>query len=300
MSQPLMSLDRIGETIRAAFEEIIEHDGSARAGDVLKGVGKRLTLTDTEKSLNATGIPRWETNLRFYTTSCVKAGYLQKSNGYWKITDQGRDALVKFRKGDLIREINRRYSEWASRQKKDEPKDELPVEVEKTEPLLRNATFEKAEEQARNGIEEHIFRTAPYDFQDMVGHLLSGMGYFVAHNAPPGPDGGVDLIVYKDALGTVAPRVKVQVKHRRDTKVSPKEIRELHGLLHNDEVGLIVSSGGFTSEAMREARSSSKHVDMIDLERLVTLWQQHYDRLSEEGRAMLPLTPVFFLAPSND
>jgi hypothetical protein len=66
-----------------------------------------------------------------------------------------------------------------------------------------------------------------------------------------------------------------------------KEIRELHGLLHNDEVGLMVSSGGFTSDAAREARSSSKHVDMIDLERLVTLWQQHYGRMSEEARAML-------------
>lgn len=129
---------------------------------------------------------------------------------------------------------------------------------------------------------------------------LRGMGYFIAHDAPPGPDGGVDLIVYKDALGTVPPRIKVQVMHRRNTKVTVKEIRELHGLLHNDEVGLMVSSGGFTSEAAREARASSKHVDMIDLERFVTLWQQHYDRIGDEGRAMLPLAPIYFLAPVEE
>src|SRR5438477_9293561 len=101
-------------------------------------------------------------------------------------------------------------------------------------------------------------RLRPTISREWWAHLLRGMGYFVAHDAPPGPDGGVDLIVYKDALGTVPPRIKVQVKHRRDTKVSVKEIRELHGLLNNDEVGLMISSGGFTSEAAREARSASK------------------------------------------
>jgi len=62
----------------------------------------------------------------------------------------------------------------------------------------------------------------------------------------------------------------------------------------------MVSSGGFTSDSAREARSSSKHVDMIDLERFVLLWQQHYHRITEEGRAMLPLAPIYFLVPIEE
>jgi predicted Mrr-cat superfamily restriction endonuclease len=39
------------------------------------------------------------------------------------------------------------------------------------------------------------------------------MDYYVA---PPGPDGGIDLIAHTDPLGTTGPRIKVQVKRRDD------------------------------------------------------------------------------------
>ena len=298
--KPLMSLDRVGELVHIALSELVARDGNAPGSEVLAAVEKKSNLTDIETSLNKSGIPRWETNLRFYTTSCVKAGYLQKGNGYWKITDQGRTAL-NMPSGELIRDINRKYNEWAaSRSDVPDPVVSKDEASEKVETVTRVDLFEKAEEQAQSGIEAFIQAHAPYDFQKMVGYLLRGMGYFIAHDAPPGPDGGVDLIVYRDALGTLPPRIKVQVKHRQSAKVTVKEIRELHGLLNHDEVGLMVSSGGFTSEAAREARASSKHVDMIDLERLVLLWQQHYDRIGEEGRAMLPLAPIYLLSPIED
>ena len=52
------------------------------------------------------------------------------------------------------------------------------------------------------------------------------MGYHVPFVAPPGRDGGVDVIAYKDPLGTVAPRIKAQIKHREE-KVTVREVREL-------------------------------------------------------------------------
>lgn len=302
-SATLMTIERVDELMRAVFEELVAKDGSAHGRDALAAVPKRVKLTEVERSANASGVARWETNVRWHTIDCVKAGYLQKENGYWKITDLGRQAL-KLPKGELIRTAARLYREWKA--KNGEGTGTAPEAVTPPPPpkaddaTLRSEAFERAEEDAREGIERHVHKLSPYEFQDLVSHLLRAMGYFVAHNAPPGPDGGVDLIVYKDPLGTVAPRIKVQVKHRKDVKVSVKEIRELHGLLHADEVGLMVSSGGFTSDAAREARASSKHVDMMDLERFVTLWQQHYDRTTEEGRAMLPLAPVYFLAPVDE
>jgi restriction system protein len=297
-----MSLDRIDELMRAVFEELIAREGSATGRDALAGVPRRVKLTETDKGLNPGGFPRWETNLRLYSIDCTKAGYLQKQNGYWKITDLGSEAL-KLPNGAMIRSATKAYRLWkANRDGSVPPPPELEIAPPPGEdPLsVRLDAFERAEEQAREGIEQHLQKLNPYEFQDMVGHLLRAMGYFVAHNAPAGPDGGVDLLVYKDPLGTVAPRVKVQVKHRRDTKISVREIRELHGLLHADEVGLMVSSGGFTSDAAREARASSKHIDMIDLERFVTLWEQHYGHVKEDGQAMLPLAPVYFLAPVDD
>ena len=126
------------------------------------------------------------------------------------------------------------------------------------------------------------------------------MGYYISFVAPPGPDGGIDVIAYKDPLGTEAPRLKTQVKHR-DQKVDVKEVRELEALLRKDgDVGLIVSSGGFTKDALRELRSSTKHIEAMDLDRLVSLWQQHYEHISESGKTLLPLVKVYFLAPTEE
>jgi len=139
-----------------------------------------------------------------------------------------------------------------------------------------------------------------YDFQKLVEELLVAMGYHVAFNAPPGADGGVDIVAYRDAFGTNPPRLKVQVKHRTQ-KATVKEVRELTGLLNKDgDVGLLVSSEGCTSDALREARASNKHVETMDLNRLITLWQENYDKLRESGRKRLPLVKVFFLAPTEE
>lgn len=38
----------------------------------------------------------------------------------------------------------------------------------------------------------------------------------------------------------------------------------------------------------------------MDLERVITLWQEHYDKLSQAGKMLLPLVKVFFLAPAEE
>ena len=50
---------------------------------------------------------------------------------------------------------------------------------------------------------------------------------------------------------------------------------------------------------MREIRSSTKHVETMDLDRLIALWQEHYEKLRESGKQMLPLVGVHFL-PAED
>ncbi len=66
------------------------------------------------------------------------------------------------------------------------------------------------------------------------------------------------------------------------------------------DIGLIISSGGFSSDAERELRSSSKHIETMDLDRLVSLWQEHYEWISEAGKTLLPLVKVHFLAPAEE
>lgn len=288
-----LTIDRIDEIMRAVFHQLKSVGGRAKGRDVLAAIAPKVGLSDYEREKTKTGAIRWETHIRFYTVDCAKAGYLQKSDSNWVLTEKGEKAL-KLPPGELIRSAQREYREW----KKAQP--ETPGEPGDNEEVERQATYEEAIETSRTEIEEHINNLGPYEFQKLVAELLRAMGYHVPFVAAPGPDGGVDLLAYKDPLGTTAPRIKVQVKHR-ESKVAAKDVRELEGLLRKEgDIGLIVSSGGFSSEAERELRSSNKHIETMDLQRVITLWQEHYDSLSQSGKALLPLVKVFFLAPAEE
>lgn len=296
--QDRITLDRVDEIFRAIFRQLQAMGGRGRPKEIFAAIEPQLHTTDYERQLNKSGSVRWETLARWYSVDCVKAGYLQKSGGYWTLTDKGEKAL-RLPKGELIRSANKEYRAWKSAQTS-EIEEASAIEVEKPGELVARAVYDQAVETARAEIEDHIDRLGAYQFQQLVAELLQAMGYHVPSVASPGPDGGVDIVAYRDPLGTVPPRIKVQVKHR-EQKVSAKDIREMEGLLRKEgDIGLFVSSGGFTSDAVREIRSSTRHIETMDLDRLVNLWQEHYESLSETGKSLLPLTKVYFLAPKEE
>jgi len=71
-------------------------------------------------------------------------------------------------------------------------------------------------------------------------------------------------------------------------------------LLGDQDVGIFVSTGGFTIDAESEARTQEKRkVTLLDLEKLFDLWVQHYEKVAESEKRLLPLRPVYYLAPSE-
>ncbi len=38
----------------------------------------------------------------------------------------------------------------------------------------------------------------------------------------------------------------------------------------------------------------------MDADPLIGLWQQHYEKISEAGKALLPLVKLYFLAPTEE
>ncbi len=289
-------LQRVGEMMQAVLRELKSAGGQARLRDLLRLAEPHLSLSEHEKGrLEKSGLVRWETHVHFYSIDCVKAGYIQKSGGKWYLTEQGDQAL-KLAPLDFIESAVKKYREWRSSQ----PDRDEEAGAEDSENVVRQAAYDQAVAQARQEIEDHVNNLGAYDFQKLIGELLIGMGYHVPFVAPPGRDGGIDIVAYRDPLGMTTPRLRVQVKHR-DQKVTVKDVRELEGLLRKEgDIGLIVSSGGFTSEVEREIRASSKHIETMDLDRLITLWQQHYDSIREPGKALLSLVRLYFLAPAEE
>lgn len=292
-------LARVGEIMKTVLSELKNLGGHARLKEILERAEQRLQLTPYELEPYAkSGYIRWRAIVHFYSIDCVKAGFIQKLSGKWSLTAEGEQAL-NYAPEQFIRSAVEKYRAWKSNRSFNRPESQEATEEDEDQ-IVRQTAYDQAVEQARAEIEQHINNLGPYDFQKLVAELLVAMGYHVPFVAPPGRDGGIDIVAYKDPLGVTAPRIKVQVKHR-EQKLTVREVRELEALLRKDgDIGLVVSSGGFTSEVEREIRASAKHIESLDLDRLVTLWQEHYAQVREAGKLLLPLSRLYFLTPAEE
>jgi restriction system protein len=215
------------------------------------------------------------------------------------VTESGREALGKYRDSEAFyKEAVRLYREWKASQPDAAPETDDAAE-DATSAKAASITFEEAEEQAWVEIEQYLRGMKPYDSQDLIAALLRAMGYHVSWVAPPGKDGGIDILAWTDPLGTRPPRIKAQVK-RQIQAVSVDGLRSFMAVLGDDDVGLFISTGGFTKDAEEAARTQEKRkVTLIGLETLFDLWVEHYERLTDDARRRLPLRPIWFLAPES-
>jgi restriction system protein len=280
----------------AALKVLKENGAEMRGSQVVEEVAKRVPLGEWETHrYEKTGNIRWRSVLQFYSIDLMKAGFLIKKKGVWFLTPEGESAL-KLGETGLLDSATKAYREWRQKNpKQPEVSEAVATSVDETV-RQEEISAEAIEQSAYDQIEGFVNRKTPYEFQDLAAALLRGMGYFTPFVAPAGKDGGVDIVAYRDPLGTSSPRIKVQIKHR-ESPASVQEVRQLIGVLQKDgDVGIFISSGGFTSDAKAAARNSNVHVELVDLPRLISLWQEFYQKLMDEDKTKLPLFPIYLLA----
>lgn len=140
--------------------------------------------------------------------------------------------------------------------------------------------------------------TKGHPFAHFVAHLLNAMGYRT-RLAAEGPDGGVDIIAHRDALGFEPPLIKVQVKSSDGGNIGDPVVSSLYGKISNDEYGLFVTLGGFTPKARTFAQSKS-NLRLVNGEELVKLILEHYERFDAKYKSLLPLRRVYIPVPVDE
>lgn len=289
-----------------ALQILVEKGGEAAGRDVISDIEKRLTLDDWAKEVyEKSGYTRWKSILHFFTIDLIKSGFMVKNKGVWYVTTEG-EAALKLGDVAMLDKATEGYYKWREANPKSDKKsvasvvDDIEADdvADSVNEQAQEATIQQMEQLAIDGLRQQINSKNAYEFQDLVAALLRGMNYYTPFVAPKGKDGGIDVIAYQDPLGVKSPRIKVQIKHREST-ANVSEIRELMGLLQKEgDIGLFISTGGFTSDAKTTARSSHVHVELIDFDRFIALWQEFYEKLNDEDKDRLRLRPIYFYEPS--
>lgn len=101
------------------------------------------------------------------------------------------------------------------------------------------------------------------EFELLVGEALRRQGYSVAELGGNGPDGGVDLVAYRDGE-----KYLVQCKQWRSMQVGVSVVRELYGVMAAEGAvgGFVITSGRFTQPA--KAFADGRNVQLVDGTRL--------------------------------
>ena len=285
------------KTLYAVMQEMKRRGGSIPAKDINSFVEENVELSDWEKEpAGKRQYIRWTNFFHFHSLGYLKAGYIVKKKGTWYLTPEGEAVLPKGPEEIMRRSVEAYYAWERARDAQSGPKDESSEDHTESANAMN---LELLESDARDGIKKFLAAKTPYEFQDMVAALLRAMGYHTPFIAPKGKDGGVDIIAYVDPLGAQTPRIKVQVKHKPDTAIGASDIRSLLGVLRSGDIALFVTSGSFSPDARNTASNSREFIRLIDGEDFIEMWQEYYDKMSDEDKNLLPLKRIAFLG-SNE
>jgi restriction system protein len=264
--------------------------------DLFSRLDEVLPPTEFEdRNYESNGNRRRPYIVRFSTIGLVKAGWLIKNQGTWSITEDGAEALNKYKTPDELQfQSGRMYKEWKLGRVEDDPFNDIS-ESQHDQQIEMVDSIEEAEDNAMSIITQYMGSMEPYLFQDLVAALLVGMGHHIGWVSHPGKDGGLDIVAFQDPLGMTGRRIKVQVKRQSD-KAGAESIRSFLGVLSEDDIGLYVCTGGFSPDAEKTARNQeNKRLRLLDGKAFFALWVDHYEKLSQDQRSLMPLKPIYHL-----
>lgn len=206
------------------------------------------------------GMTEVEYRLHWTRTYLKKFGALENSSrGVWALTA----------KGSQLDRVNpqevKRFVHDLDRVNREQTPEDAPVPNSNPEPTWRDQTM------------KYLLEMEPTSFERLTQRMLRECGFIQVEVIGRTGDGGIDGKGIMRLGGLMSFHVIFQCK-RYQGSVSAGQIRDFRGaMVGRADKGLIVTTGSFTKDAIREAtRDGAPAIDLLDGEQLV-------DKLKELG-----------------
>lgn len=227
--------------------------GSASIDEIVPEIVKLLNLPPevAEVPHGTTGRTELEYRAAWARTYLRNAGYLENSErGIWALTPKGTQAeSVDGR--EIAREYARQFQ--AARARTPAGREAPSADVAEPSPTWQDKLL--AILQAMD----------PTAFERLCQRILRESGFIEVEVTRRSGDGGIDGYGTIRLAGLISFNVLFQSKRYRGN-IGPDTVRDFRGaMVGRADKGLIISTGGFTLEARREAtRDGAPPIDLID------------------------------------
>ena len=240
------------ELMAPSIEALKRLGGSASIDELVPEIVKLLRLSEEVADVphGTTGRTELEYRSAWARTYLRRAGLIENSErGIWALTPEGtKAATVDGRK--IARDVAKQFqSERATANKSGGPAAEDSATILSWQDRLI----------------EVLQAMDPVAFERLCQRVLRESGFIEVEVTKRSGDGGIDGFGTIRIGGLVSFNVLFQSK-RYQGNVGPDVVRDFRGaMIGRAEKGMIISTGGFTSEARREAtRDGAPPIDLLD------------------------------------
>lgn len=241
-------------------------EGKTRVVDCLPALREQFAITDEEAAelLPSSGnVTLISNRANWARTYMGKAGLLRSpKRGYHEVTDLGLKFL-ETNPAEISNKVLEQFSgftEWRQAGTKPDANDgasivAVALAAEQTPEVVMEAGYKTLTTALTDDLLSLLRDMNPIRFERLILDLLTAMGYGKgdlsnSHMTKGSGDGGIDGIIYEDALGLDA--VYIQAKrYAPENKVSRPAIQQFIGSLNGEGAtkGVFVTTSDFSAEA---------------------------------------------------
>jgi restriction system protein len=241
------------ELMNPTLQALKRLGGSASIDELVPEIVRLLQLPQDIADVphGSTGRSEVEYRSAWARTYLRKAGYIENSErGVWALTDLGSQAeSVDGRR--LAREVAKQFHQ--ERESEEQPGESAALEAPET-----SVTWE-------DRLLAVLQAMDPTAFERLCQRILRESGFIEVEVTKRSGDGGIDGYGTIRLGGLISFNVLFQSK-RYKGNIGPEVVRDFRGaMVGRADKGVIISTGGFTLEARREAtRDGAPPIDLID------------------------------------